>query len=209
MREIVRSLARALSLACLALAMACLALAMVALSSGDVLAQAKQAPPKQMAPAKSTPPPPQQEAPLKQIALTEAQVQGVLTAAKEMDPITEKIPENAKPDPKVTAQLEAIAKKNGFASYDDYNAVVDNISLVLNGFDPASKKYVGAEAVIKAQIAQVQADKKMPASEKKEVLADLNETLKSPPPAIENKGNIDLVAKYYDKLADALGNDEE
>ena len=45
MREIVRPLARALSLACLALAMACLALAMVALSSGDVLAQAKQAPP--------------------------------------------------------------------------------------------------------------------------------------------------------------------
>ena len=208
MREIVRPLARALSLACLALAMACLALAMAALSSSDVLAQAKQAPPKQMAPAQAAPPP-QQEAPLKQIALTEAQVQGVLTAAKEMDPITEKIPENAKPDPKVTAQLEAVAKKNGFASYDDYNAVVDNISLVLNGFDPASKKYVGAEAVIKAQIAQVQADKKMPAKDKKAVLADLNDALKSPQPAIENKGNIDLVAKYYDKLADALGDDQQ
>jgi len=26
---------------------------------------------------------------------------------------------------------------------------------------------------------------------------------------IENKGNIDLVAKYYDKLADALGDDQE
>ena len=103
------------------------------------------------------------------------------------------------------AQLDAVAKKNGFASYDEYNTVVDNISLVLGGFDPATKKYVGAEAVIKAQIAQVQADKKMPAKDKKEALADLNEALKSPPPAIENKGNIDLVAKYYDKLADALG----
>ena len=85
--------------------------------------------------------------------------------------------------------------------------MVDNISLVLGGFDPATKKYVGAEAVIKAQIAQVQADKKMPAKDKKEALADLNEALKSPPPAIENKGNIDLVAKYYDKLAEALGDD--
>ena len=104
----------------------------------------------------------------------------MLAAAKEMDPITEKIPENAKPDPKITAQLEGIAKKNGFASYDDYNLVVDNISLVLGGFDPATKKYVGAEAVIKAQIAQVQADKKMPAKDKKEALADLNDALKSP-----------------------------
>jgi len=208
MREIARSLARALSLAFLALAMACLALAMAALSSGDVLAQAKQAPPKQMAPAQAAPPP-QPEAPLKQIALTEAQVLGVLAAAKEMDPIAEKIPENAKPDPKITAQLDAIAKKNGFTSYDDYNVVVDNISLVLGGFDPATKKYVGSEAVIKAQIAQVQADKKMPAKDKKAALADLNDALKSPQPAIENKGNIDLVGKYYDKLAAALGDDQQ
>jgi hypothetical protein len=202
MREIVRPLARALSFACLALAL-------TALSSGDVLAQAKQAPRKQAAPAPAAPPPPQQEAPLKQIALTEAQVQGVLAASKDMDPITEKIPENAKPDPKITAQLEGIAKKNGFASYDDYNLVVDNISLVLGGFDPASKKYVGAEAVIKSQIAQVQADKKMSPKDKKEALADLNDALKSPQPAIENKGNIDLVGKYYDKLADALGDDQQ
>src|SRR5437868_10895763 len=145
MREIVRPLARALSLVSLALAMACLALAIAALSGSDVLAQAKQAPPKQMAPAQAAPPPPQQQAPLKQIALTEAQVQAVLAATKEMDPITEKIPENAKPDPKVTAQLEAIAKKNGFASYDDYNLAIDNISLVAGGFDPATKKYVGSE----------------------------------------------------------------
>src|SRR5258708_24859731 len=209
MREIARPLARVLSLACLALAMACLAATIAVLSSGEVLAQAKQAPPKQMAPAQAAPPPPQQEAPLKQMALTEAQVQGVLSAAKEMDPIVEKIPENAKPDPKITAQLEAVAKKNGFASYDEYNTVVDNISLVLGGFDPATKKYVGAETVLKAQVAQIQADKKMPAKDKKEALADLNEALKSPPPAIENKGNIDLVAKYYDKLAEALGEGEE
>ena len=76
-----------------------------------------------------------------------------------------------------------------------------------SGFDPATKKYVGAEAVIKSQIAQVQADKKMAAKDKKEALADLNEALKSPQPVIENKGNIDLVTKYYDKLADALSED--
>jgi hypothetical protein len=201
MREFVRPVASVLSIACLALAMA-------TLSSGDVLAQAKQAPPKQTAPAQASPPP-QAEPQIKQMALTEKQVEGVLSAAKEIDPITEKIPENAKPDPKITAQLDGVAKKNGFASYDEYNNVVDNISLVLGGFDPATKKYVGTETVIKAQIAQVQADKKMPAKDKKEALADLNDALKTPLPAIENKANIDLVAKYYDKLAAALGDDQQ
>jgi hypothetical protein len=203
MREIARPVVRALSLACLAVALA-------ALSSGEVLAQAKQAPPpKQAAPAQAAPPPQQQEAPLKQVALTEAHVQGVLAAAKEMDPLTEKIPENGKPDPRLSAQLDGVAKKNGFASFDDYNTIVDNITLVLGGFDPATKKYVGVEAVIKSQIAQVQADKKMPAKDKKEALADLNDALKSPQPAIENKGNIDLVTKYYDKLAETLSDDQQ
>jgi hypothetical protein len=132
----------------------------------------------------------------------------VLAAQKDMDVITEKLPENTPPDQKAIAQLDAIAKKNGFAGYDDYNNVIDNISLVLGGFDPATKKYVGAEAVIKAQIAQVDADKKMPAKDRKEVLDELNEALKTPAPAVENKANIDLVAKYYDKLIAALGDDQ-
>jgi len=202
MREIFRPAACALSVACLAFAMS-------AVSSSDVLAQAKQAPPKQAAPAKAAPPAAAEAPAVKQMALTEKQIEGVLAAQKDIDAITDKIPDNAKPDPKVDAQLDAVAKKNGFASYDEYNAVVDNISLVLGGFDPATKKFVGAETVLKAQVAQIQADKKMPAKDKKEALADLNEALKSPPPAIENKGNIDIVAKYYDKLAEALGEGEE
>lgn len=204
MREIARPAVRALSLAGLALATTCFAFAIAAVSSDEVLAQApKQAPPKQAAPAQAAPPPQQAAPPLKQIALTEAQIQSVLAAAKEMDPIEEKMDDD-KPDPKLTAQLDGIAKKNGFASYADYNVVVDNINLVLGGFDTTTKKYVGPEAVIRAQIAEVQADKKMSAKDKKEELADLNDALKSPGPAIENKGNIDLVTKYYDKLAEAL-----
>ena len=203
MRVIVRPVLAALSVACLAASMATLA------NNTEAMAQAKQAPPKQSAPAQAAPPPAAEAPAVKQIALTEKQVESVLAAQKDVDAITDKIPDNAKPDPKIDAQLDAVAKKYGFASYDDYNSVVDNISLVLGGFDPATKKYVGSDAVIKAQIAQVEADKKMSPKDKKEALADLNEALKSPPPAIENKGNIDLVAKYYDKLAEALGEGEE
>ncbi|MET4324265.1 hypothetical protein ABIB80_000070 [Bradyrhizobium sp. i1.15.2] len=185
-----------------ALGLACLLSAASLASSGTALAQAKQqpAPTQQAAPA--------QAPALKQIALTDKQLDGVLAAQKDMDAITEKLPENTAPDQKVIAQLDGVAKKNGFASYDDYNNVVDNISLVLGGFDPATKKYVGTEAVIKAQIAQVQADKKMPAKDKKEALDELNEALKTPAPQIENKANIDVVGKYYDKLVAALGDDQ-
>jgi hypothetical protein len=200
MRQILRPLTAALSLAAM----------MAVLSSSGAFAQAKQAPKQAPAPAakqQAAPPPPPAPAPMKQMALTEKQIEGVLAAAKEIDAITDKIPQNARPDPKVDAQLDAVAKRNGFASTAEYNDVTDNISMVMRGFDPATKQYVGPEAVLKAQIAAVQADKKMPAKDKKQALADMNEALKTPAPAIENKGNIDLVAKYYDKLAAALQDD--
>ena len=195
MHEFVRPVAAALSFACLAAAIA------IAFA-GDALAQANQAPPNQTAPA------PQQQStvkPVKQMALTDKQIEGVLAAQKDME---EKLPDNPTPD-KIIAQLDGVARKNGFASYDEYTNVVGNISIVLAGFDPATKQYVGTHAVIKAQIAQVKADKDMSPSDKKEALAELNDALKAPVPPIENKGNIDLVAKYYDKLADALGNDQQ
>jgi hypothetical protein len=196
MRDFLRPLAGTLSVACLAAGL-------TVLSTGCALAQTRQAPPSQMAPAQPAPPP------LKQMALTDKQIEGVLAAQKDVDAITQKLPPNAAPSPKAVAQLDAVAKKNGFANYNEYNDVVDNITLVLSGFDPVSKKYVGFDAATKAQIAQVQANKQMSAKDKKDALAELNEALKSPAPPVENKGNIDLVVKNYDKLTDALGGGQQ
>src|SRR5258708_33823737 len=184
------------------LGVVCLAAEIATVPAGDALGQASQAP-------KQTTPAPQAAPALKQIVLTENQIEGVLAAQKDMDAITAKLADNAKPDPRIIAQLEGVAKKNGFASYAEYNNIVDNISMVLAGFDPATKQYVGTETVIKAQIARPEADKKMSPNDKKKALPDPNDALRSPAPPTENKGNIDLVGKYYDKLADALGDDQE
>jgi hypothetical protein len=160
-----------------------------------------------------TPPPPAaaplpQTAPVmpKEVALTDKQIQGVLDAQKDYDAIAEKMPktEAAQTDPQYVAQFEATAKKYGFASYADYNDVVLTISLVLNGFDGRTKTYVGPEAVLKQQLAAAQADPKIPANDKKALIDELNAVLKSPPPPVQNKANIDLVAKFYDKLAAAM-----
>jgi hypothetical protein len=196
MRAFIRPVAFTFSIACLAASLA-------VMPTDIAFAQAKGG---QMAPPAAAPA--GQPPAMKQIALTDKQVQGVISAAKEMDALSEKMPDNGKPDPKLTAQLEATAKKNGFASYDEYNDVVDNIGMVMSGIDSTTKKFVGSTAVVKAQIAQVQADKKMSAKDKKEALEDLNQAAKAPEPTIENKGNIDLVLKNYDKLSAILGDDQ-
>lgn len=183
--DLIRSLAAAVCIACLAVANCVM--------SADSAAAQEQ----------STSPA------VKQIALTKKQIEGVIAAQKEMDDINEKVSEKPKPYLIVAEQFESAAKKNGFASYDEYTDVVENISIVLAGFDPTTKKYIGSEALIKAQIAQVQSNKQMPPKDKTLALDELNAALKSPAPPVENKGNIDLVAAYYDKLAEAMGNDQQ
>lgn len=187
-----------------ALAVICCAFA---LPYGVAHAQQKQT---KEAPAKGAPAQKQAQQPpappeFKEATLTEKQVEGILASQKELDEIAAKIPQPKgnqppKPDPKIVAQFEDVAKKNGFADYAEYNGAVETISVVLGGFDPKTKAYVGPEAVMKQQIAAVQADTKIPAKEKKAAVNEMNAMLKSPPPAIQNKGNIDIVGKYYDKL---------
>lgn len=197
----------------------CLALALASASPTALLAQAAQGPqgqsaPNQAAPAVPVKPAPEAAAPsepaLKEINLTEKQIQGVLAAHKDLDAIAAKMPDDpqAKPDPKIVQQLDTTAKKHGFANYGEYTDVVEAISMVMAGVDAKTKTYVGPEAELKAQIALVEADTKMTADDKKQALADLNEALKSPGPMVKNQGNIDLVLKNYDKLAEALDEDE-
>jgi hypothetical protein len=147
---------------------------------------------------------------LNQIALSEAQVQAFLAAQVEIEPVLAKTSGEMsdKPDPKVIAQLEAIARKYKFANYAELGDVGGSIGLVVDGIDPQTKKYVGAETVLRQQIVEVTGDKKMPAAERKQALYELNEALKSVEP-VKFPANIDLVVRYYDKIIAATPQSEE
>ena len=71
----------------------------------------------------------------KQVKLTEAQIQGFLGAQKEMAALAQKQggQPTDKPDPKVQADIEAIAKRHGFPSFVDFDDVAFNISIVMGG----------------------------------------------------------------------------
>src|SRR5215471_5373429 len=135
----------------------------------------------------------------KQIKLTDKHIQGFMAASKDMG----KLYANAnpdKPDPKVDAQAAAIAKKNGFASLDEYDDASMNISMIFSGIDPQTKKFTEPPEQIKKEIAALKADKSVPEAEKKEDLAQLEASLKTAKP-IRFKENIALVLKYFDQLA--------
>jgi hypothetical protein len=109
---------------------------------------------------------------------------------------------NDKPDPKLEGQLEAVAKKYGFANIAEYDSVAENISLLMSCIDPKTKAFSEPKVALQKQIDEIKADKTIPEPQKKEILADLNEQLKTAEP-IKFPSNVELIKKYFDKLDSA------
>jgi hypothetical protein len=136
---------------------------------------------------------------VKQIKLTDKHIQGFMAAYDDIAKLYYGANPD-KPDPKVEAQAAALAKKNGFASLAQYDDVLTNISIIMSGIDPQTKKFTEPPEQIKNGIAALKADKSVPEAEKREGLAQLEAALKSAKP-IQFKENIALVLKYFDQLA--------
>jgi hypothetical protein len=135
---------------------------------------------------------------VKQINLTEKQIQGFITAHKEIVQLYDGTTSD-KPDAKMEAQVEIVAKKNGFASLVEYDVVLMNISMIMSCIDQQTKKFTEPPEQIRKEIAALKADKSVPDMEKKEDLAQLEAALKDAKP-VQFKENIALVLKYFDKL---------
>ncbi|HLL26061.1 MAG TPA: hypothetical protein VKT73_00210 [Xanthobacteraceae bacterium] len=139
---------------------------------------------------------------VKQIQLSEKQIQNLIAAQKEMSAIMQKM-QGDKPDPKLQAELDATAKKFGFAGFDEFDGVSENVALIMTCIDPKTKAVSEPKDAIQKQINEIKADKSIPEAQKKQMLQDLEEALKTAEP-IKYKSNIDLVLKYYDKIDSAM-----
>jgi hypothetical protein len=135
-----------------------------------------------------------------QIKLTEKHIQGFMAANEDIARLYDGAESDKPEDPKVEAQANAVAKKNGFASLAQYEDVLMNIAMIMSGIDPQTKKFTEPPEQIKNEIAGLKADKSVPEAAKKEGLTQLEAALKNAKP-IQFKENIALVLKYFDQLA--------
>ncbi len=179
--------------------------AATAFGTGSALAQSATTPPT-TSPQAPTPQLPANSA-AQQMALTPAMVDQFIAAKKDIDAVLDKLPDGTdQPDPATVAKLDAVARKYNFADYKQYGTTENNIGIVMAGIDPDTKQYVGPEAVIKRQIADIQADKQISAKDKKDTVDQLNAAL-STVPKLQFPDNVAAVTKNFDKLNEAMPQD--
>ncbi len=137
-----------------------------------------------------------------QIELTERNIEGFITGQRAVLAILEKMQGATFSDQalaKYRAEREDVIKKHGFKNFKEYEAVAANILIVMAGIDPRTKQFTDPHAAIRQEIETIRADKAIRSSEKKQLLEELNEALKSTQP-IQFPTNIELVRKHYDAI---------
>jgi hypothetical protein len=141
---------------------------------------------------------------VKQIKLTDVQVTNFIKAQADLASMATKIQAaGEKPDPALQAELEGIAKKHGFNDFAELDDVAANISIVMAGLDSQSGNFTDPVEALQKELEDVKKDESIPEADKKQLVDELSEAIKTTPP-LQNKENIDVVKAHHAEIEKAL-----
>lgn len=141
---------------------------------------------------------------VKQIKLTDDQVKHFISAQGDLAAMATKIQSAGdKPDPALEAELEAIAKKHGFANFAELDDVAANISMVMAGLDSTTGTFTDPVEALQKELEDVKKDASIPEEDKKQLVNELSEAIKTTPP-LEHKENVEVVKTHRADIEKAL-----
>jgi hypothetical protein len=149
------------------------------------------------------------QAPVRQIRLSENQIESFIAAHKDMAEAFDKAAAetaDAAAEARLDAmekQLDAVARKFGFKDHKEYDDVATNIAMVIFGIDPETKAFTDPPTQAKKDLDDAKVDKSLSETKRRQLVEDLTEQLKLLQP-IMYPSNVDLVRKYYDKILPLL-----
>ena len=127
-----------------------------------------------------------------------------ISAQPELAKISEKLQgTNGQPDAAAQADLEEIAKKHGFANFSELDDVAANISLIMAGLDAQTGEFTDPAEALTKELDGVKADTSIGETDKKQLVDQLTEAIKSTP-KVENKENVGIVKAHRAEIEKAL-----
>ena len=144
------------------------------------------------------------EEPIKQIKLSEQQVTNFISAQPDLATVAGKLQQAGNdPEAALRAELDGIAKKHGFASFTELDDVAANVAIVMAGLDAQSGAFTDPLDALKKELADVTADASIPEKDKKQLVQELGDAIKTTPP-LEHKENVDIVKAHRNEIEKAL-----
>jgi hypothetical protein len=142
--------------------------------------------------------------PIRQIKLSEAQVTNFISAQPDLAGIAGKLQDAGDaPDAALQAELEAIAKKHGFADFAELDDVAANISIVMAGLDAETGEFTDPVDALAKELEDVKKDPSIGDADRKQLVDELTEAIKATP-RLEHKENVDLVKAHREEIEKVL-----
>lgn len=133
---------------------------------------------------------------IKQVRLTEQHIRGFVEMQKVLAEMAKTIDTEEKArEQNIAARLEDLAKQNSFGSFENFDVVASNITLVISGIDPDTGKYTNPKELMRADIADINKDTTLTDDERAELVKDLEEAIRTTP-EVEFPENVELVRKF-------------
>ena len=141
---------------------------------------------------------------IKQMKLTDKQVQGFVDAQKTSPPSPASCrPAATSPIPHCRPNSRRSRKSTGSASFAELDDVAANISIVMAGLDPQTGDYTDPLEALKKELDEVKSDASIPDADKKQLVEELTDAIKTTPP-LEHKDNIGIVKKHREEIEKAM-----
>lgn len=145
---------------------------------------------------------------LRQMPIKDEQIASFIAAQTDFAPLVIKLSEAAeKPDESLMGELDAVAKKHGFQSFDEYMDVNDNIAFVMGGLNSKTMEFTEPVERLKSDLEEIKADKEIPEEEKKLAIEDLTQEIAATP-ALKHPENVEVVKRHFAELVKLLPNGE-
>lgn len=137
---------------------------------------------------------------LAQIELNEGHIKGYLKIGPKLAKMFDRIDKaDDTPDDKLKAELEALAKEGGFASFEDLETAVSNITFVMSGINEDDGTFREPVDVLKQELADTEADQDLKGNDKAELIAAIKESIEHTP-KLKHQANVALVQKHFKAL---------
>lgn len=141
---------------------------------------------------------------VKQIKLTNEQVQNFISAQTDLAAIASKIQAAGdKANPALQAELEGIATKHGFRDFAELDDVAANISIVMAGLDADTGAFVDPVEALHKEREGVEKDASIPDTDKKQLVDELTEAINTTP-RLQYQENIEIVKAHRAEIEKAL-----
>ena len=138
-----------------------------------------------------------------QVELTAEMVEKFIAAQKLIREKATEIETADGDDQQLTALLGEIAKKAGFASFEEFDNVAANVTLIMAGISLETGVYTDPKDSIRVEMEDIKADASLTDVQRKALIEELDEAIKLTPD-VKFPKNVEVVKKYAKEIETAL-----